>query len=184
MRFEKPHLILDACCVMTLYGSGRMREILKSLPVEIAVSNYVLGQEALYTYIGPENAPRSSQAPIDLKSVIEEGLINAVSMRQGEETNRFIQLTRHLDDGEARTVAIAVSRDWDVATDDKKAVSICEKMQCFSATTPDLIRHWAERSSIGKKETGEVLRAVRARAVYAPGKSHPLYDWWQQRFES
>ena len=180
MELDEEQLLLDACCIMTLFGSGEMREILTSLPVQTAVSSYVLEQEALYTYNGPDEAPRESEAPIDLAPLIEDDLIQVVSLCQGKETNRFLQLATTLDDGEARTIAIAVTRDLAVATDDKKAIRLAQETGCQVATTPDLLKHWAVGTDRSKNEIANVLKAVRARAVYAPGKSHPLYSWWHK----
>ena len=94
-------IILDACCVLTLYASGRMTEILESVPVQTMLSRYVLEEEALYTYSGPDGDERSAKEPVGLTPLRNQGLIEVSSLSGEAEIRSFVDLASRLDDGEA-----------------------------------------------------------------------------------
>jgi hypothetical protein len=172
--------ILDACCVLTLYGSGHMREVLALLPGPVYVSEYVAEEEALTVYDGPPGDIRSEKTDVELEPLLEEEIVEITSL-QSDERDSFLQLAQLLDDGEARTLAISASRGWAIGTDDKRALKVCrQKTDCQPVTTPEFMRHWAESSGPPQEKIERVLRDIYARAVYLPGSSHPEYEWWEK----
>lgn len=181
MTAEHDSVILDACCVMTLYGSGRMGDVLATLPTPVFVCDYVLEEEALTVYDGPPGDVRADSTEIDLRPLEQEGLVERTHLRSDEQA-AFIALAQEVDDGEARTIAIALHRDWAVGTDDKKALRVCqsEDVDRPPVTTPELMRHWADRANPPREAVAEALRKIQTRAVYLPASSTPAYDWWVQ----
>ena len=177
-------IVLDACCVLTLYASRRMREILASVEPQIVVCRYILEEEALYTFTGPDEDVRSVKAPIDLNPLIDEGLLEITSLSGEAETLSFVNLASRLDDGEAQTIALAVNRNWGVATDERKASNIVREIapSLQIITTPDFLKHWADTAKIPESEIRAVLRSIHSRAIYRPGRRHPLYDWWEASY--
>ena len=177
-------IILDACCVLTLYASGRMTEILESVPIQTMLSRYVLEEEALYTYCGPDGDERSAKEPVGLTPLRNQGLIEVSSLSGEAEIRSFVDLASRLDDGEARTIAMAINRNWGVATDEKKASRILREVapKIQIITTPDLVKHWTDMEGISDAEVAVVLRSVHKRGVYRPGRSHPLSGWWDSYF--
>lgn len=182
MTAEHDPVILDACCVMTLYGSGRMGDVLVTLPTPVFVCDYVLEKEALTVYDGPRENVRAETADIDLRLFEQEGLIERTSLRS-EEQATFVTLAKDLDDGEARTIAIALHRDWAVGTDDEKALRRCQSEAIGTITTPAFMRGWVEEENPPHDEIAVALRRIRTRAVYLPATSHPEYEWWTQYSE-
>lgn len=77
-------------------------------------------------------------------------------------------LAQEVDDGEARTIAIAFHREWAVGTDDKKTLRVCrsEDIDRPDVTTPELMRHWADRANPPREEVAEALGKIQTRAVY------------------
>jgi hypothetical protein len=181
MTAEHDPVILDARCVMTLYGSGRMGDVLATLPTPVFVCDYVLEEEALTVYDGPPGNVRAERTAVDLRPFEQEGLIERTHLRSDEQTT-FITLAREVDDGEARTIAIAIHRDWAVGTDDKKALRVCrsEDVDRPDVTTPELMCHWADRANPSREEVAEALRKIQTRTVYLPGSGNLSYDWWVQ----
>lgn len=179
MTAEHDPVILDACCVMTLYGSERMGDVLATLPTPVFVCDYVLEEEALTVYDGPPGNVRVESTEIDLRPFEQEGLVDRTSLRS-EEQATFVRLAKDLDDGEARTIAIALHRDWAVGTDDKKALRMCQSEAIETVTTPTFVRGWVEEEDPPHDEVTTALRRIRTRAVYLPSTSHPEYEWWAQ----
>ena len=114
-------LLLDASCLLNLYATDRILEIAAALPWQLAVVDYVLEQEALYVRTIGAYEEQEETVPVDLSPLIDEGLILVVRMETPSEEASFVELAAVLDDGEAVTGAIALSRGHMVAIDDRKA---------------------------------------------------------------
>lgn len=169
-------LILDAACVINLYASGKMAEILGAVPAEITIAAYVAEKEALRIR-GTEEDQQ-----IDLKPMVDDGLITIVTFDTEEEEETALSIAAVLDQGEADTGAIAIHRDWAMATDDRKARNLLaaktETLQLIY--TLDIVKHWADVNNIASAETKTVLQNIRTSGRYQPRKSNPHYEWWKQ----
>ncbi|QNP29600.1 hypothetical protein [Cylindrospermopsis curvispora] len=55
------------------------------------------------------------------EDAIKQGLLSIVDFESEIEATNFVNYTVEIDDGEAATGAIAISRGWAIGTDDKKA---------------------------------------------------------------
>ena len=179
---SKNCVILDACCIINLYASRHMEEILTSINRRVAVAEYVLNEEALTVYSGPLDDVRQASEQIDLHSLVGGGLIDAVSLDFESEADIFISLATKLDDGEALTGAIAVHRGWAIATDDRKARTIFTKHfpQISLVSTLDIVKYWADSRHVEKNAISATLRDIATRANYEPSPKHELYEWWQK----
>jgi predicted nucleic acid-binding protein len=124
MTPESPnHLILDACCVINLFASRRLAEILAVLGRPIAVAAHVANEEALYIYGGPPDNVRHIKEQIELKPLIEANLLTVASIAGEQEQETLVSLATVMDDGEAMTAALAIRRGWSIATDDGRAIN-------------------------------------------------------------
>ena len=173
-------LLLDASCLLNLYATDRMLEIAAALPWQLAVADYVLEQEALYVRtIGAQE----ETVPVDLSTLIDEGLLLVLRLENPSEQSSFVELAAVLDDGEAVTGAIALTRGHMVAIDDRKAKRVLgEKAPGMRlVSTLELMRQWGE--SVPVQEVSDALRAMQHRARYIPGQRDPLYDWWRDVME-
>ena len=174
-------LLLDACCVINLFGSKREAEILAALEQPVAVAAHVADDEALYVYSGPPDNIRQSKEPIRFDALIQQGLVTVASLAGEREPEMFVRLAAALDDGEAMTAAIAVERGWAIATDDGRAINYlaAHYPAVNIVTTPALLRRWVEARQPAAREVRDTLEAVRLRANFAIGPKHSLYAWWQ-----
>ena len=173
-------LLLDASCLLNLYATDRLLEIAPALSWQLAVADYVLEQEALYVRtIGAQE----ETVPVDLSPLIDEGLLLVLRLENPSEQSSFVELAAVLDDGEAVTGAIALTRGHMVAIDDRKAKRVLgEKAPGMRlVSTLELMRQWGE--SVPVQEVSDALRAMQHRARYIPGQRDPLYDWWRDVME-
>ena len=176
-------LILDACYLINLHASGWLAAILASLGQVIVIADYVRSQEALRIRGCAADDPMSSYETIDLRSVIDAGLLRVVSLETEEEEQRAVNyVVALLDTGEAITGAIALSRHWAIGTDDRKATSFFARQaaQLQLVTTPEIVKHWADSSAPTPDDLRAAIRSVQARARYVPGRQHPLRQWWDR----
>jgi predicted nucleic acid-binding protein len=179
MNIKQSHIVLDTCCILNFYASGKFSEILEAIPAQVAVTEVVRSQE-LTTLQQLEN--QESEGKIYFDKVVTEGLISIVDFESEAEAETFINYTAQMrDEGESATFAIAFHREWAVATDDKRAISFLKKeaphIQIVS--TLEAIEHWSKKSNIDSATLKVALSAIRVRARYQPPRNHPLLSWWE-----
>ena len=130
--FSHDCIILDACCIINLYACRQMRAILETIPKNLSVAAYVKDQEVLNIYSGPIDNVEASSELIELQPFIDDNLLLLVDIETEDEANTYINFAERLDDGEAITGAIAVNRNWAIATDDLASVKLFQKTRLKS----------------------------------------------------
>ena len=119
--------------------------------------------------------------PVDISPYIASGLLQVLELAGDDEQTLYVEQSIVVDDGEAMSIAIAASRGLELAIDDKQATNHTHRTfpQLKLWTTPEILKHWAESSSVPAEKLGEAIRLIEARARYFPARSHPLAAWWQ-----
>ena len=173
-------LVLDACCLLNLYATERMRDIVVALSHRVAVAGYVLEQEALFVWRPVLAEARDEQVPVDLSALVEEGLLQVLRLEHQEEEAMFVDFAALMDDGEAITGALALHRGYGVATDDRKARRIfANRAPTVPLTsTLELLKQWADQSHVAQEELLAAVLAMQSGASYVPRQQDPLYNWW------
>ena len=118
---------------------------------------------------------------IDIDDLVNQGVIKICDCETNDEQELYVNLAAILDDGEAMSLAIALSRNWHIATDDKKARRIFKENNSkndFLISTTDLIRVWSENENIPDSEIKSILLKVERKANFRPPKSDPNLQWW------
>lgn len=180
MFTSQKYLILDASCLINLYASGKMEDILKAVPESVVVADYVLHQESLWIYDGPSEAVREKKRPIDLQPFVSSHLLQVVDIEFPEEANLFVEFATKMDDGEALTGAIAVHRRWAIVVDDKRARNFFQRefSDLQMVYSLEIVKHWATTTKAPDAVVSTVLWGIRNRGVYVPANNHPLWVWW------
>lgn len=183
LHFAHDTLILDANCVIGLYASQQMVEILAAIARTVTVAAYVAEKETQWVYGGLDDASQPIRIPIALQPLINAGLLQIVNIEtegEAETVATFSAMIR--DQGEAITGAIALHRHWAIALDDRKArrlfTDYAEQLQLIY--TLELVKHWVDVSSPPAVVVTTALRNIRTGAKYTPRRGHPLFDWWHQ----
>lgn len=180
---------VDACCLINFHAGGVLNEIAGSASRSDAAPDYRLHappqvlKESLSVF-RPDHGHdgKGTQEVIDLKSYLDAGVLHACVLGV-EETALFVDFAVRLDDGEAACLAVAKSRGWLLATDDRKAGRIASENGIAVITTPEMVKLWADNSGA---ETGAVRAAVQAIdccASYRPRRASPHYEWWAGHLE-
>ena len=180
--FARDYIILDACCIINLYASQRMKDILEVIPKGISVAAYVKDYEALRIYAGPIDNVQESIETINLQPFIDDELLFVADIENEVEENFYINLATRLDDGEAITSAIAMSRDWIIATDDSATLKLLQKESPNIAliSTLELVKHWVDTKKPVKEIVYKTLTNIKVRGRYEPSRNHPLVEWWKR----
>lgn len=181
--FSQDCIILDACCIINLYASGQIGNILQSIPKSVAIATYVRNEEALRISGGSNGGMASRYELINLQPFIDCGLLEVVSPSTEAESIAFINFAASLGgDGEAVTGAIALHRNWSIGSDDRKAISffVRNAPQLQIISTLELIKHWVDTADPPFEVVRIALHNVLTRARYEPDVKHKLYYWWQE----
>jgi hypothetical protein len=175
-------LIWDACGLLNLAATARAGAILAALDCPCCVVDDVRAAEILFLRPLPEEDPHGNLVPVDLSELLDAGLLREVTLTAAEQ-ELYVQYAREVDDGEALTAAAAVSRQFRVATDDRRAIRLPGSLDVPPpvVTTPEWLKHWADASQVDGEALGSVLRRVELCARYRPRRAHPLHDWWCSR---
>jgi hypothetical protein len=168
-------LLLDACVALNLLASGiELGELAGASNVRFLMTT-VVAAETLW--IDPLD-PAGQRERIDNESLGARG-ITLVALND-DELERFVDLARSIDDGEAATIAVAIHRGLRVATDDRKAhrLAISQLPPIEIVGTTELVRRWADSASTAGTRVVDAVRSIEVRASFFPPRDDPLLGWW------
>jgi hypothetical protein len=173
--------VLDACVLLNLHATGRVEEILRSLPSRHIVSTYAAGESLWYLEREPSTGVLERR-DVALGPLIGAGLLEVVDLTS-EEQVAFVAFAQQLGDGEAASGALAIGRSAAVATDDRRAREVfgswIPPIRVIGTTT--LLRSWELRAGIDPGEVASTLRAVRFGARFQPSDDDDEVAWWRER---
>ena len=181
MDFDRP-LVFDTCALINLHASGRLGDVLRSVPQATLVTETVRALELLQTEELDALDPEGDR----LDDLIEGGRLVVVDFGSDDEAGRFLDYAAAIgDDGEAASLAVAASRGFAVVTDDKKARRFAEEETpgvplVFSL---EVVEHWSSERGISPDELQSALESLQENGNYRPARSHPLYSWWFQSLD-
>jgi predicted nucleic acid-binding protein len=160
---------IDTCTLINVLASGVAEILLQQLSAERLISEAV-SRESLFLRSALVGQPPQR---IDLNPFIHAGYLKVCQAETVDEEELYVHLASELDDGEAMSVAISVSRGHALATDDRKATRLAKQLGLlYIYSTPDII------ASCSGINLPEVLGAIEFRARFVPALDHPLRDWW------
>jgi predicted nucleic acid-binding protein len=176
MQINHSHLAIDTCCLLNLCASGELLNILKVISISAQATIVEEVKQELQEIDHLEQ----------FESAITKGLLLIVDFQSEAEETAFINYAFDLDDGESATGAIAIQRNWAIATDDKKAIKFFsqESPSLQIISTPEIMKYWSEKANIEQLELSNVLQNIRLNGRYTPPKNHPLKSWWERIINS
>ncbi|MSP14509.1 MAG: hypothetical protein EXR62_16335 [Chloroflexi bacterium] len=172
-------VLLDACCILNLYATRCMEQILQTIPARFAVAE-MAAAEALYVRRGGDGEDADAKEAIDLQPLIRAGWLQVLPWGNDQEKATFVIFAAELDDGEAMTCALAFHREAIVATDDRKTRRVLQARAPHIpvVTTTELVKQWADLRTTTQPFLRQVWVDIRDRARFVPGRADPWYAWW------
>ncbi len=178
-----PEKIVDACCLINLYAAADPLRILRVFDGKLHVPELVKNEAHGIRVPDDEDPATLVPREIDLSKALEAGLLRECHFEGPSETDAFVRFASMLDDGEAACLAIAATRGWTVATDDRKAIRIANQEGVATLTTPELVRCWVDVEAPGADEIAAVLRRIEASARFRPPRDSDWFAWWVRAVE-
>lgn len=128
-----------------------------------------------------DNTEDQSSTLANFDSLLQSGLLTICKLENEREEELYVDYSSQLGDGEAMSIAIAQSRGYILATDDRKArriflEAVPKPDSLFS--TSDLIRSWAESNLIPPDQLKIALLNIQHRANFIPRRIDPNFQWW------
>jgi predicted nucleic acid-binding protein len=171
MLIKNSHLLIDTCCLLNLCASGELLNILQVISISV--------QAAIVEEVKQELQKIENIEHFEI--AIKQNLLLIVDFQSDVEETAFINYASEIDDGEAATGAIAINRNWAIATDDKKAAKFLSQESPYLqiVSTPEIIKYWSKIANIESSKLSNVLNEIRVKARYCPDKNHSLKSWWE-----
>lgn len=173
-----PTIILDACVLINLLASEEAEDILRSTGKECRIC-VVVENESFY--LRPDDPQEDSFESVKLDSLIKSGVLSLCDVEGAQEATLYVDYASQLGDGEAMSLAIAESRGYILATDDRKARRIFLESVGDSGrltSTSELVRNWADSQSVPPAKLKSVLLSIQHRANFFPPRKDPNFTWW------
>ena len=152
----KALLLADASTVININATGCPRRVIEVLPNRVAVVDIVRGELE-------GGRSRQRQDADLLNDLVVSGLVEIVELDPAGE-DHFETLvvgpaSMTLDDGEAATIAYAVSQNAIALIDERKATRLCERRfpDLQLACTVDLFTHPQVSEALGKDRLAEAV---------------------------
>ena len=170
-------IVLDTCVFLNVVASSEIESIVENLSSSVLVCAEVEREALFLRDEGDDNV----LVPISTVEVFESGAFAKCDLSGTDEEDLFVELATHVDDGEAMAMAIAMRRNHDFATDDRKARRLfvergAEQHRLHS--TPSILRRWAERAAINSERCRSALQRIVRRARFFPRREDPDWQWW------
>src|SRR5579872_4108000 len=120
-----PFAIIDACCLIDLLASGHTEAIMRASGYVWHLPVAVQSEVQFVRQADPLQPGTIIRVTADLSGLFGSGVVTPCQCENQTESDLFTRYaTQFRSDGEAMCLALAESRGWLVATDDRKAIRI------------------------------------------------------------
>ena len=174
-----PSATIDTCCLIDLLASGHAEAILRTYGHAWQLPVAVQGELQFVRQPDPVDASKFVSVPVDLTKLISAGVLTVSQPDVQIELDLFTQYAMLFrSDGEAMCLALAESRGWLIATDDRKAIRIGQSAGLTVLSAPQLLKTWADNAHPDQPTVVKTLKDIELFAQFRPNSSMPECQWW------
>jgi predicted nucleic acid-binding protein len=147
-------LLLGACVAINLAATDRLPRIAQATGATFTLARQAAAEVG---HLRDMADGEITLTPIGL-SQYDSATREIVNLVQAE-YSLYVELARTVDDGEAATIAIAVTRSLPLATDDRKARRVCAELHLPDPRrTLDILHSYADTTSLPQAQLREILK--------------------------
>lgn len=174
-----PFAIIDACCLIDLLASGHTEAIMRASGYAWHLPVAVQAEVQFVRQVDPSQPGTIIRVTTDLSGLLGSGVVTLCQCDNQTESDIFTQYaTQFRSDGEAMCLALAESRGWLVATDDRKAIRIGPQAGLTVLSCPQLIKTWADVDHPDQATLVNALKDIELLAQFRPNATMPEFQWW------
>lgn len=191
---------LDACCLINLLAAecvfprpGDLKKVPKALAVPstlpslglaLHIPTVVTGECYYMLQPDPDDPGRLVKVPIDLGPYFTGKILHPCDVVGQEESGLLVNYATRLDDVEAACLAVAKTRGWGLATDDRVATSLAVQEGIVVLTSAELMKRWAKHTKATKATITEALTGIQKYARFVPRPNSAEAEWWLSHLTS
>jgi hypothetical protein len=174
-----PDAAIDACCVIDLLASGHAEAILRASGYVWQLPSAVQAEVLHVRQHDPASPGQVLKVPADLSGLITSGVLTVCDPTTRQELNRYVHYAAQFrSDGEAMCLALAESRSWVVATDDRRAIRVAQQVGLTVVSCPALVKAWADATGPAQAMLKQVLQDIQVLGQFRPHPAMREYQWW------
>lgn len=168
-------VLLDSSVLLNLLATDRLAAIAEGANWQFAICPAVRDEVKKL-----RDAAAGKMVDADITPLIAGGVLQPLELAGEDEQTLFLEQAIFVDDGEAMSIALAASRELDLAMDDRQAASHARRRfpKLKLRTTPEILKRWADTAGITAAELRRAINAIEIRARYFPPTAHSLAAWW------
>ena len=168
-------ILLDACAAINLAATDSLKGIADTLHMTFGI---VRQAEAETGHLRDIIDGELVHTPINLRQFASGDALDLMELVPSEFA-LYLELAAIVDDGEAATIAVAIQRGLEIATDDRRARRLCEERHLAEPVrTVALLHSYAEAAELSGDQVREMITKVRDRASFQPPRADPNLKWW------
>jgi hypothetical protein len=177
-----PSAVIDACCLIDVLASGYAEAVLRAAGCDWHLPVAVQREVQFVRQRDPDQPAHTIVVAADVDRLISSEVLSVCKPEDDRELDRFTRFAAAFrSDGEAMCIALAESRGWIVATDDRKAIRVGREAGLTIVSSPQLMKTWADKARPYGVALTEALRNIEFLAQFRPNPSMPEYQWWIDR---
>jgi predicted nucleic acid-binding protein len=177
--------VIDACCLIDLLASGHVEEILSACGHSWCLPTAAKDEVRFVRRADPVDPQKFIQAPVDVAPLCSAGLLTLCDIANESESDLFTEYAAVFrSDGEAMCLALAQSRNWMIATDDRKAIRVAREAGLTILSCPELLKVWADRDRPAPAILTKALSDIERFAKFLPNATMPHYAWWIEHLKT
>lgn len=174
-----PDAVIDACCLIDVLASGDAEALFRAIGYAWYLPSAVQGEVQYRRQHDPAQPGKTINVPVDLSGMIASGLLAVCTPQTQQELDKFTQYAAVFrSDGEAMCLALALERNWLVATDDRRAIRVARHAGLTVVSCPELVKAWAVATDPNQSALLRVLWDIQVLAQFKPNPAMPEYQWW------
>jgi len=165
--------------MIDLLASGHAEAIMRALGYAWHIPVEVQSEVQYVRQPDSDDPARLVRVAADLTPLIGGGVLTLCKPENQQEADTFVQYAAEFrSDGEAMCLALAESRGWMIATDDRKAIRISKQAGLVVISCPEILKTWVDLTHPTKQTLVKALKDIELLAQFRPNPSMPAYQWW------
>lgn len=168
-------ILLDACVAINLAATDCLEEIAGSLQMTFGI---IRQAEAEAGHLRDIVDGELVHTPLNLRQLASGEALDLLELVPSEFA-LYLELAAIVDDGEAATIAVAIQRGLEIATDDRRARRLCQERHLAEPVrTVALLHSYADVAELSGDQVRDMIAKVRDRASFLPPRADPDLKWW------